>query len=167
MMSRPFAISLVIACLVMAACGNDGDSEPQTRATRASPSPSVTFDTATVLIDTDEGSVLIDAEVAETDRQRELGLMHRESLPRDAGMVFIFFEPQQGGFWMKNTLIPLSIAYFDVDGEILRILDMKPCKKDPCPSYFPGVEYMGALEVNRGAFEEWGVEEGDVIHVRR
>lgn len=166
-MSRPFTIGLVVACLVMAACGNDGDSEPQTRGTRASPSPSVTFDTATVLIDTDEGSVLIDAEVAETDRQRELGLMHRESLPRDAGMVFIFFEPQQGGFWMKNTLIPLSIAFFDVDGKILEILDMEPCRQDPCEIYDPGVSYMGALEVNQGAFDRWNVEEGDFIQLNR
>jgi uncharacterized membrane protein (UPF0127 family) len=119
------------------------------------------------LIETDEGSNLLEVEVAETDEQRRYGLMFRESLDADSGMVFIFFEPHTGGFWMKNTLIPLSVAFFDVDGEILAILDMEPCKKDPCPSYFPGVEYMGALEVNRGAFDEWGVEEGDVVHVRR
>jgi hypothetical protein len=89
--------------------------------------------------------------------------MHRESLDDDAGMIFMFFEEQQGGFWMKNTLIPLSIAFFDANGEILRIMDMRPCEADPCPVYDPEVTYMGALEVNQGAFDRWGVEEGDTI----
>ena len=80
-------------------------------------------------------------------------------------MVFIFFEKHLGGFWMKNTLIPLSIAFFDQDGEILEILDMDPCEKDPCPTYDPGVPYWGALEVNKGAFDEWGVSAGDTIRM--
>jgi uncharacterized membrane protein (UPF0127 family) len=155
---RSKLVAVAAAVVLLFSCEEDG--EPA-----ASDRPD--FPRGTVLIETDDGSKLLEVEVAETDEQRRYGLMFRESLDEDSGMVFIFFEPQTGGFWMKNTLIPLSIAYFDVDGEILRILDMKPCKKDPCPSYFPGIEYMGALEVNRGAFEEWGVEEGDVIHVRR
>jgi uncharacterized membrane protein (UPF0127 family) len=89
--------------------------------------------------------------------------MHRESLAEDSGMVFVFFEEQQGGFWMKNTLIPLSIAFFDAKGEILEIMDMEPCEADPCPVYDPGVTYMGALEVNQGAFDSWGVEESDSV----
>jgi uncharacterized membrane protein (UPF0127 family) len=116
-----------------------------------------------VLLDTDEGSQLIDVEVADTPELRQLGLMHRESLDEEAGMVFVFFEEQQGGFWMKNTLIPLSIAFFDGQGEILKILDMEPCEEDPCPIYDPGTTYMGALEVNQGAFDRWGVEEGDSV----
>jgi uncharacterized protein len=150
--------ALIAVLAVLFSCGEDG--EPT-----ASDRPD--FPRGTALIETDEGSKLLEVEVAETDEQRRYGLMFRKSLDEDSGMAFIFFEPQTGGFWMKNTLIPLSIAFFDVDGEILRILDMEPCKKDPCQSYFPGVEYMGALEVNKGAFEQWGVEEGDVIHVRR
>jgi uncharacterized protein len=144
----------------MLLCSCAGDDEPT-----ASERPE--FPTGTVLLEADEGSKLLDVEIAETDEQRRYGLMFRESLDEDAGMVFIFFDPQTGGFWMKNTLIPLSIAFFDVDGEILEILDMEPCKEEPCVSYFPGVEYMGALEVNKGAFREWGIEEGDVVHVRR
>ena len=65
-----------------------------------------------------------------------------------------------GGFWMKNTLIPLSIAFFDRQGVILRILDMEPCRADPCPVYYPGVVYQGALEVNQGWFRRRGLAEG-------
>jgi uncharacterized membrane protein (UPF0127 family) len=68
---------------------------------------------------------------------------------------------------MKNTLIPLSIAFLDADGRILRILDMEPCEADPCPLYPPGVAYTSALEVNQGAFERWGVEVGDLVTLER
>jgi uncharacterized protein len=166
-MNRSWAYGLLVACLMIGSCGGSDDGASERGQTSASPSPSVTFDSATALIDTDKGSVLIDVEVAETGRQRELGLMNRESLPQDAGMVFVFFEPTTGGFWMKNTLIPLSIAFFDVNGKILKILDMEPCTKDPCEVYDPGVTYMGALEVNQGAFERWDVEEGDFIQLNR
>jgi uncharacterized protein len=148
-----------LALLLVVACGR-GDGGLQ-----SSDRPS--FPRATVLIETDNGSKLLEVEVAETPDQQSFGLMFRESLDQDSGMVFIFFSPNQGGFWMKNTLIPLSIAFFGVDGEILKILDMEPCQEDPCPVYDPGVQYMGALEVNQGAFEKWGVKEGDVLHVRR
>ncbi len=129
------------------------------------PSPSVTFGAAKVLIDTADGSVIVNAEKAETPEQRAVGLMHRTSLEPDAGMVFLFFEERTGGFYMKNTLIPLSIAFFDSEGIIVEILDMEPCKRDPCKIYDPGVSYEGALEVNQGAFEEWGVEVGDRVTV--
>ena len=68
---------------------------------------------------------------------------------------------------MKDTLIPLSVAFFDEDGRILEILDMEPCppETDPCPVFEPGVSYLGALEVNQGAFEEAGVEVGDMIEI--
>jgi uncharacterized membrane protein (UPF0127 family) len=89
--------------------------------------------------------------------------MQREFLPDDAGMLFLFEEETAGGFWMKNTLIPLSIAFVGGDGTILRILDMEPCEADPCEIYDPGVAYASALEVNQGAFADWGVEEGDLL----
>lgn len=158
---------LIAAALLFAtSCGSNANGDGEEGASR-SPSPSPTFAMATVLLEGDEGSTLLQVEVAETDEQRALGLMHRKSLPEDHGMVFVFFEPHRGGFWMKNTLIPLSIAFFDVDGRIRKILDMEPCKADPCPTYDPGVSYMGALEVNQGSFERWGIEEGDFIRLTR
>ncbi len=154
MRSRAVVAALLI--VFVGACGYGEDDDP---AQGGRP----TFEPATAIIETDDGPVMVSVEVAATDEERARGLMNRRSLDEDSGMLFIFFEPSSGGFWMKDTPIPLSIAFFDHDGKILRILDMSPCKKDPCKVYNPGVEYWGALEVNRGAFDEWGVEEGDVI----
>jgi uncharacterized membrane protein (UPF0127 family) len=91
--------------------------------------------------------------------------MGRTTLPADAGMVFVFTEDHAGAFWMKDTLIPLSIAFYAGDGRILRILDMERCNADPCPLYDPGVAYRGALEVNHGAFAGWGISAGDQLRI--
>ena len=125
------------------------------------------FPRGTALIDTGTQTVSLQVEIAETPDHRSLGLMNRRSLPRNAGMVFVFERPENGSFWMKNTLIPLSIAFYNGKGKILRILDMEPCREDPCPLYSPNVTYKGALEVNRGAFRRLGVARGDVIRIRR
>ncbi len=152
---------LVVALLVVTGgCGSETDGT-------AEPAASPTFRRAPVIIETDDGPVLVNAEVADTPERTQLGLMHRTELADDAGMVFLFFEDTTSGFWMKNTLIPLSIAFFDARGEIVAILDMDPCEADPCPVYEPGAEYRGALEVNQGAFADWGVEEGDTIRVTK
>jgi uncharacterized protein len=155
-----------LLCLLVAlagACGYGSGEE----VSGPTPSPSPTFRHATAIIEGDGGPVLVEVEVAQTPEQRQLGLMGREELDADAGMIFLYFEATKGGFWMKNTLIPLSIAFFDRDGEIVDILDMKPCRIDPCPSYFPDSPYYGALEVNAGAFRRWGVSEGDVIRMNQ
>lgn len=152
---------LLALCLAtLTACSNAAQPEGA-----AQPSPSITFRRAPVIIETDDGSVLVNAEVADTPEETALGLMHRTELADDAGMVFLFFQDTTSGFWMKDTLIPLSIAFFDGHGEIVSILDMEPCESDPCKVYDPGATYRGALEVNQGAFEEWGVEEGDIVRV--
>jgi uncharacterized membrane protein (UPF0127 family) len=119
------------------------------------------------VISTEDGDVRVDVEVAETPAARERGLMGRESLAPDAGMIFVFPKTIAGAFWMKNTLIPLSIAFYDESGLIVRILDMEPCRQDPCRLYNPRVPYRGALEVNRGAFADWGVAEGDRLRLER
>jgi uncharacterized membrane protein (UPF0127 family) len=109
--------------------------------------------------------VFLDVEIADTEARREYGLMNRRSLPQDAGMVFVFFQETSSGFWMKDTLIPLSVAFFDIDGKILSIIDMTPCTEDPCTIYNPGVSYRGALEANLGAFDRWGVHVGDTVNL--
>ena len=125
------------------------------------------FPSGTATIDTGERRVTVVVELATTARQRSLGLMHRRSFAANAGMAFLYPQSTRGAFWMKSTLIPLSIAFWDARGRLVRILDMTPCRSDPCPLYDPGVAYVGALEVNRGAFRRWGVERGDRIAVRR
>jgi uncharacterized protein len=104
-------------------------------------------------------------EVADTPAEHEQGLMGRATLPADAGMAFVFSEEHSGPFWMKDTLIPLSIAFYAGDGRILKILDMEPCDADPCPLYDPKVAYRGALEVNQGAFAGWGISAGDRLRI--
>jgi uncharacterized protein len=147
-------LALVLLLILAAACGGDGDGEaaPESR--------------PTAVIATDAGEVHITIEVADTDEERARGLMGRTSIPANAGMVFVYPEPTTGAFWMKNTLFPLSIAFYDENGTILRILDMEPCRDDPCPLYDPEVPFIGALEVNQGAFERLGVREGDRIELR-
>ena len=153
---------LVVVLVTGAAC--DSADDPATPEARSTSSPG-SFTTARALIDTGDDSVLLTVEVADDDEERARGLMGRGSLPEDHGMVFIYFEEHAGGFWMKDTLIPLSIAFFDRRGEILSILDMDPCEADPCDIYNPGVSYAGALEVNQGMFDEWDVQEGDSITI--
>ncbi|MFP7298315.1 DUF192 domain-containing protein [Neobacillus niacini] len=102
-------------------------------------------------------------QVADTPRKREMGLMFVRLLPENEGMLFVFSEKVYGGFWMKNTFIPLSIAFLDSDGEILKILDMEPCMKEFCPAYDPEVFYQYAIEVNLGWFKKNQITEGDYV----
>jgi uncharacterized protein len=85
-------------------------------------------------------------EVARTTAQRSLGLMNRTRAPKD-GMLFVFPGTTSGGFWMQNTLVPLTIVFFDSAGKRVRKLSMVPCRKDPCPIYDPGRPYRFALEL--------------------
>jgi uncharacterized protein len=117
------------------------------------------------VIQTGDGEVVVQAEVADTSAERARGLMGRTELADDAGMVFVFPQDSTSPFWMKDTFIPLSIAFYDDSGRIVRILDMEPCRQDPCPIYDPRTTYRGALEVNLGAYRRWGVAVGDTLRV--
>jgi uncharacterized protein len=98
------------------------------------------------------------AEVADTPQASENGLMFRDSLPEDRGMVFVFEQPKTASFWMRNTKIPLSIAYIDSTGKILEIKSMKPLDETVVPSISDRVAY--ALEVNQGWFDRHGIAPG-------
>jgi uncharacterized membrane protein (UPF0127 family) len=145
--------ALLAALLVLAACGG---ADPRGGPPRGN-----------LVIEARGGDVEVDVEIADTPRTRAKGLMGRTELPPDAGMVFLEDEPMAVGFWMKDTLIPLSIAFWGPERRILAILDMQPCREDPCPTYDPGVAWIGALEVNLGFFEEHGVDVGDAVHLER
>jgi uncharacterized membrane protein (UPF0127 family) len=163
-------LAVLLVLLLAAACGGGDEREMPGTTSVAERAPATTDGDAEgprVLIETDAGEVEVAVEVADDDAERQVGLMNRESLSADAGMIFLFEEDSSGGFWMKNTLIPLSIAFADSGGTILRILDMEPCEADPCEIYDPGVFYRSALEVNKGAFDRLGVEEGDRLRFER
>ena len=99
--------------------------------------------------------------VADSPAEHARGLMGRTTIPKDGGMLFLYDEPRTGGFWMKNTRFPLSIALLDEDRRVVDILDMEPCEADACPGYFPSGVYVTALEMRQGWFEEHGVRIGD------
>ena len=88
-------------------------------------------------------------ELALTSAQHQRGLMFRKRAPVD-GMLFVFPRATSGGFWMKNTLVPLKIVFFDSAGKRVRTLRMTPCTKDPCRIYNPRVQYRFALELPAG-----------------
>ena len=115
----------------------------------------------TVTIHTSSGEeVRVRVEIANGAFEIARGLMYRTTLAENRGMLFIFEGEQTLSFTMKNTLIPLSIAFIGSEGRIVDIQDMKPLDDDP-PSYVSARPAQYALEVNQGFFEERGVEVGD------
>jgi uncharacterized membrane protein (UPF0127 family) len=102
----------------------------------------------------------IRAQLAVTPLQRQVGLMYRQTMPTHEGMLFVFDEPQPQCFWMRNTLIPLSIAFLADDGTVVNIADMQPKSDDSHCSAKP-VRY--ALEMNQGWFAKRGVKAGTRI----
>ena len=103
------------------------------------------------------GMHLIQAEVAQSPDQRSIGLMHRKTMGANEGMLFIFEQPGQQCFWMKNTLLPLSIAFLADDGSVVNIEDMKPQTLDSHCSKKP-VRFV--LEMNDGWFDKRGIKPG-------
>lgn len=99
----------------------------------------------------------ITAEVAQTPSERAIGLMHRREMPQHAGMLFVFERPDLQCFWMKNTLLPLSIAFLDDDGTVVNIADMKPQSLESHCSARP---VRLVLEMNQGWFAKRGVGVG-------
>lgn len=110
--------------------------------------------------------VQVQYELANTSLSRTLGLMYRESLPENAGMLFDFNENSTAAFWMKNTKISLDMLFIDENWQILHIHeDVQPCKKDPCPTYPSSAPYRYVLEVNGGFSEDHGIKVGDTVHL--
>ena len=148
-LSRRWAL-LLGAVLVVAACAGPTAGPPDPAAPGAADD-----DARTVVVRGPAGDERrFSVEVAAEPRARRRGLMHRPELPADAGMLFVFPDDTTGGFWMKDTYVPLTIAFARADGTIVAVRDMEPCWADPCPSYRPGQAYRMALEVNQGALGE-------------
>lgn len=114
----------------------------------------------TAFIDVDGHDLSV--ELAITPEEQMAGLMNRDDLGSDAGMLFIFPQEQILSFWMKNTLIPLSIAFIKIDGRIVQIDSMKPYSLD---SHFSHEKVKYALEMNDGWFTKHGVDVGDLVRI--
>lgn len=104
------------------------------------------------------GNHQLTVEVAETPGEQALGLMHRDFLPAERGMLFVFEEPKKASFWMRNTSIPLDIAYLDAEGVILEIHPLVPFEETPVQSKSDKVAY--AIEANRDWFASRGLKAG-------
>lgn len=103
------------------------------------------------------GRAALEAEVVADPESRARGLMFRRALDPDAGMLFVFPQDTLGAFWMRDTYIPLSIAFIDHSGLVVGIFDLAPFDENPVG---PAAEYRYALETNLGWFQQQGVEPG-------
>ena len=102
----------------------------------------------------------IRAQLAITPQQRQIGLMHRREMPSHEGMLFVFDEPSRQCFWMRNTLIPLTIAYLADDGTVVNLADMQPQSDE---SHCSAKPVRFALEMNQGWFAKRGIKPGTRI----
>jgi uncharacterized membrane protein (UPF0127 family) len=105
-------------------------------------------------------------EVVETPEKQALGLMFRDSIPDDHGMLFIFPVEGMRSFWMKNTRIPLDIIYFDAGLKLVSVAeDARPCRTQRCPSYPSEGPAKYDLELNSGKAAKLGLEPGDILEL--
>ena len=112
------------------------------------------------------GDATLLVEIADSSEERAAGLMHRASLPKGQGMLFIFEEEQEVSFWMKNTLIPLDIIYINSSGHVTKILgSVPPCEADPCPTYPSEGNVKYVLEVNAGWAERNSISIGQFFEM--
>jgi uncharacterized membrane protein (UPF0127 family) len=149
-MTTRFALTVATALVLAfaAACGDGGDSG---------------VPTATIVVSDDEGGrAELTVELARTAAERSRGLMFRESLAADHGMLFVFAQDTGGGFWMKDTSIPLSIAFIAMDGTMVDIREMEPLSTEV---HQPPVLYRYALEVNQDWFQRHGFGAGDRVEI--
>ncbi|HEU4353951.1 MAG TPA: DUF192 domain-containing protein [Actinomycetota bacterium] len=146
---RRFA--LLLLALLLSACGSDAPGSHDGR--------------VPLSIRTADGDVTLRVEIADTSAERADGLSNRESLPADAGMAFVWDGSVNVDFWMKDTLIPLQIAFWDEHRRIVALFEMEPCTADPCPTYGPDGPILGAAEANTAWFTDHGVRVGDTVNL--
>ena len=138
------------------ACGGGGDN-------KGGDDGGGTLPTATItLIDAAGERAELTVELARTAAERGRGLMFREEMAEERGMLFVFAQETKAGFWMKDTKIPLSIAFIAGDGLILETQDMEPLSAE---LHTPARAYRYALEVNQGWFERHGLGAGDRVEI--
>ncbi len=135
-----------IAVSLLVACSSNAATQPSS------------LRQGTVVFD---GSERLNVRIAETEQERETGLMHVMDLAQDDGMAFVFDGPVTATFWMKDTFVPLSVAFVGADGRVVSIADMQPCAADPCPTYAASGPYTIAVEANLGWFADHGIMAGD------
>ena len=155
------------ALLLAASCEKEKTAMPPSAPTPAPPANPVTgpaqprLETIKLYL----GAAELTVEIADENLERQAGMMHRTTMPKNEGMLFVFPGPHQSGFWMKNTTVPLSIAYIDRASRVIEIYDLHPGNTQPVESRSARVQY--ALEVNQGWFAKNGIKPGTVLATDR
>lgn len=178
---RALVVALVLllaSLLFVAGCGGEEKGEspsgntPETTAPSETTASSSDWSATIALIPSGGGErVEVEVEIADGIFEVMRGLMYRTELAENRGMLFVFGEEQQRSFWMKNTFIPLSIAYIDSEGRIVDIQKMEPVNNGQAvpdaelPRYVSAEPAQYALEVNQGFYEERGIEVGDTVEL--
>ena len=116
-----------------------------------------------IFIDNGKNWIGLNVEIADDNEERSNGLMFRENLKENEGMIFIFDDEDAVSFWMKNTLIPLDMIFVNKNLEIVDIKTAVPCKKDPCTLYSPSEPAIYVVEVNAGFAEKNSINVGDKL----
>jgi uncharacterized membrane protein (UPF0127 family) len=164
---------LFTSLLLVAGCGGGEEGEapsgaPEETAPPNTTAPALESETAQAptlgIVKAGGERVEVAVEIADTRTEQARGLMERTELAEDAGMLFVLASEQSPGFYMENTLIPLSIAFMDSEGRIVDIQDMQPLDET---RHYPAEPAQYALEVNQGFFAERGVQVGDTVELPR
>jgi uncharacterized membrane protein (UPF0127 family) len=153
----------VLAWVLASAAGLVGRDDPVMADPPATTTPSASgaARTVTYRLEPAGGEArTVRLEIAATPAARARGLMGRTEVPEGTGMVFLYPEDVAKAYWMKNTLVPLSIAFVAADGRVVSVSEMTPCRADPCPSYVPAGPYRYAVELAAGYFAAAGVGPG-------
>jgi uncharacterized protein len=167
-----FGCLLIASCLFLATTGCDRDGTITSTTPNGSrlelprEAEPVEFDATVVEVHSDGQIHTLNTEIAATAAQRERGLMYRTSMPEESAMLFVYPSEQEGGFWMYNTHIPLSIAYADSLGVIFQMEQMQPCTSPYatlCRTYPARQAFQYALEVNQNYFTSRSIRPGDRI----
>ncbi len=156
----------LVAWILASSAGLVGADDDPTMAAPATTgaAPTDTPRTADYRLEPGDGDpVTVRLEVAADPATRARGLMEREQVPEGTGMVFLYPADVAEAFWMKNTLVPLSIAFVAADGRVVSVAEMTPCRADPCRSYAPAGPYRYAVELAAGSFGAAGVGPGDKV----
>ena len=177
-----FALTGALAVAVLG-CGGSSTDEPTAASTPLPPltssagSPTTAPPASGAVSPEGFGTVYVrvtdpDGEVCErcmwmatSGEQRARGLMGVTDLGGPAGMVFAYTDPAVRRFWMKDTLLPLSIAFADAGGTVVGTADMDPCTADPCPNFGPDAAFSLAVEVPQGSLGELGLVEGSTVEL--
>lgn len=172
--ARWLGLAAMLALLVPAACGGTSGGLYSSPAT---PSPAPSGPLANPSLHLAAGDLAITrgssrllalrVQLAQTEAERDTGLMHVTSLPDGAGMAFLFGATTTTSFYMKDTLLPLDIAFWDATGAIITTYTMQPCTADPCRLYDAQDGYVGAVEMRAGLLASSGVATGDTVTLSR